>query len=172
MVFRQIALLLFMMAGTNLHAQEYFEKQYAGVWQRSLSYSKAVAEAMPAERYRYKPTEEAMSFQRQWLHIADNISMLTARITGDRKAFYNQEDASGFAKAEVLNILDSANNYVLDLIRNASASQLNETIEFGGVSMTKENIFYLLRDHQAHHRAQCLVYLRMNGVKAPDYVGW
>ncbi|WP_162416847.1 DinB family protein [Cyclobacterium roseum] len=171
MVVRWIALLM-IMAGTNLHAQEYFEKQYAGVWQRNLNYSKAVAEAMPEAGYDFRPTDEAMSFQEQWLHVADNISMLTSRITGDRKNFYRKEDATGFKKADVMAILDRANAYVLDLIQNASGSQLNEEIEFGGVSMTKENIFYLLRDHQAHHRAQCLVYLRMKGVSAPGYVGW
>lgn len=165
-------ILLLLMAWTNVMAQEYFEKQYAGVWQRNLNYSKAVAEAMPEVNYDFRPTDEAMSFQEQWLHVADNISMLTSRITGDRKNFYRKEDASGFNKADVLDVLDRANAYVLDLIRNASESQLNEEIEFGGVSMTKENIFYLLRDHQAHHRAQCLVYLRMKGVSAPGYVGW
>lgn len=171
MVVRWMVLLL-LMAGTNLHAQEYFEKQYAGVWQRNLNYSKAVGEAMPEAGYDFRPTDEAMSFQEQWLHLSDNISMLTSRITGDRKNFYRKEDATGFKKADVMDILDRANAYVLDLIQNASESQLNEEIEFGGVSMTKENIFYLLRDHQAHHRAQCLVYLRMKGVSAPGYVGW
>lgn len=165
-------LLLLLMAGTELKAQEYFDKQYAGVWQRNQAYSKAVADAMPEAGYDFRPTDEAMSFQEQWLHVADNISMLTSRITGDRKNFYRKEDATGLKKADVLVILDRANAYVLDLIQDASDSLLNEEIQFGGVSMTKENIFYLLRDHQAHHRAQCLVYLRMKGVSAPAYVGW
>lgn len=171
MVVRWMVLLL-LMAGTDLKAQEYFDKQYAGVWQRNLEYSKAVAEAMPESSYDFRPTDEAMSFQEQLLHVADNISMLTSRITGDRNNFYRKEEVTGFKKADVMAILDRANAYVLDLIRNASEAQLNEEIEFGGVSMTKENIFYLLRDHQAHHRAQCLVYLRIKGVSAPGYVGW
>ncbi|MEX2568252.1 MAG: DinB family protein, partial [Cyclobacteriaceae bacterium] len=165
--------LLLLMAGTDLKAQEYFRNHYSGVWQRNMEYSKAVAEAMPEANYGFKPTAEAMSFQTQLLHITDNISSLTSIITGNRKNFYHKEDAtSSLKKAEVLEILDRANAYVMELIRNASDSLLNEEIEFRGVSMTKENIFYLLRDHQAHHRAQCLVYLRMNGVRAPGYVGW
>ena len=45
---------------------------------------------------------------------------------------------------------------------------------WGAFPLTKENIFYLLRDHQAHHRAQCLVYLRMEGISGGSrvYVGW
>lgn len=168
----RLTVLLLLMVGTNLNAQEYFGKQYADVWQRNVNYSKAVAEAMPEEHYDFRPTEEAMSFKGQWLHVVDNISMLTERITGERKEFYSIEDAIGFNKVDVLDILNRANSYVLELIRGSSGSLLNEEITFGGVEMTKENIFYLLRGHQTHHRAQCLVYLRINGVQAPGYVGW
>lgn len=165
-------ILLLLMAGTELKAQEYFNSQFTEVWQRSKDYSLAVAEAMPEAHYDFRPTREAMSFQEQFLHIVDNISSLTAIITGERKAFYQKEDVQKLEKDAVLEILDRANAYVLDLIRGATADLVNEEIEFRGVPMTKENIFYLLRDHQVHHRGQCLVYLRLKGVKAPGYVGW
>jgi len=171
-MFGRCIVLLLLMAGTDLNAQEYFRAQYEGVWQRHLEYSKAVAMAMPEVHYGYQPTDEAMSFQAQFLHIAENISSLTFLISGNRKDFFRKEAANSLKKSEVLDILDNANAYVLDLIQNASDSLLNEKITFRGVAMTKENIFYLIRDHQAHHRAQCLVYLRMNGVKAPGYIGW
>ncbi|WP_375584503.1 DinB family protein [Cyclobacterium xiamenense] len=164
--------LLLLMTGTNLPAQEYFKTQYAGVWQRHLDYSKAVAEAMPEANYDFRPAEGAMSFQEQFLHIVDNISMLTALLTGSRQEFYQKSAATGFKKDEVLRVLSHANAHVLDLIHHATDSLLNEEITFRGVPMSKQNIFYLLRDHQAHHRAQCLVYLRMKGVAAPGYVGW
>jgi uncharacterized damage-inducible protein DinB len=38
--------------------------------------------------------------------------------------------------------------------------------------MNKLQILNLLNDHQTHHRAQLIVYLRINGIKPPDYVGW
>jgi uncharacterized damage-inducible protein DinB len=164
--------LLLLMAGTELKAQEYFHSHFAEVWQRNMDYSMAIAEAMPETHYGFRPTGEAMSFQEHFLHIVDNISSLTAIITGDRKSFYNKDEISELEKDAVLEILDRANSYVLDLIREASIEMVNEEIEFRGVPMTKENIFYLLRDHQAHHRAQCLVYLRLKGGKAPGYVGW
>jgi uncharacterized damage-inducible protein DinB len=49
---------------------------------------------------------------------------------------------------------------------------LREEIEFGGVKMPKGTIFYLMRHHATHHRAQAILYLRMNGIEAPDYRGW
>jgi uncharacterized damage-inducible protein DinB len=38
--------------------------------------------------------------------------------------------------------------------------------------MNKLQIINLINDHQTHHRAQLLVYLRLKGVKPPEYVGW
>ena len=62
--------------------------------------------------------------------------------------------------------------YVGRLIEAVDDQKLGEEIEFGGVKMPKENIFYLMRDHATHHRAQAILYLRMNGVEAPRYRGW
>ncbi len=38
--------------------------------------------------------------------------------------------------------------------------------------MTERQIINLMNDHLTHHRAQAIVYLRLNGVMPPKYVGW
>ncbi|WP_460514333.1 DinB family protein [Cyclobacterium sediminis] len=168
----QFVLLVSIMGISDLKAQMYFSDQYPEVWQRNMDYSQLVAEAMPAELYDYKPSPESMSFRDQLLHIVDNISYLTAKINGQKKSFYNKENKDSIDKKETMELLSLANNYVLGLIKNAEKIQLDEKIVFGNENMTKENIFYLLRGHQVHHRAQCLVYLRLKGIAAPPYVGW
>lgn len=168
----QFSLLVSIMGISDLKAQMYFSDQYPEVWQRNMDYSQLVAEAMPAELYDYKPSSESMSFKDQLLHIVDNISYLTAKINGQKKSFYNKENKDSIDKKETIELLSLANNYVLELIKNAEKIQLDERITFANENMTKENIFYLLRGHQVHHRAQCLVYLRLKGIAAPSYVGW
>lgn len=168
----QFVLLVSIMGISDLKAQMYFSDQYPEVWQRNMNYSQLVAESMPAELYDYKPSPESMSFKDQLLHIVDNISYLTANINGQKKLFYNKENKDSIDKEETIELLSQANSYVLGLIKNAEKIQLDEKIVFGNENMTKENIFYLLRGHQVHHRAQCLVYLRLKGIAAPPYVGW
>ncbi|MDO6437941.1 DinB family protein [Cyclobacterium sp. 1_MG-2023] len=168
----QFSLLVFIMGISDLKAQMYFSDQYPMVWQRNMNYSQLVAEAMPAELYDYKPSPESMSFKDQLLHIVDNISYLTSKINGQKKSFYNKENKDSIDKKETIELLSQANNYVLELIKNAEKIILDEKIVFGNENMTKENIFYLLRGHQVHHRAQCLVYLRLKDIAAPPYVGW
>jgi len=168
----QFVLLILIMGISDLKAQMYFSDQYPEVWKRNMNYSQLVAEAMPAELYDYQPTPESMSFKDQLLHIVDNISYLTAKINGQKITFYNKENKASIDKKQLIELLSQANDYVLELIKNAEKIQLDEKIVFGNENMTKENIFYLLRGHQVHHRAQCLVYLRLKGITAPSYVGW
>jgi uncharacterized damage-inducible protein DinB len=156
----------------NIMAQSYFKKEYPHVWQRSADYILEVAAAMPADKYSFKPTEESMSFHAQLTHLAQNLSFLSAKITGDRPDFLNGKDPEKLSKEEICMVLGEAFGYVDRLIEAVDDQKLQEEIEFGGVKMSKENIFYLMRDHATHHRAQAILYLRMNGVEAPRYRGW
>jgi uncharacterized damage-inducible protein DinB len=167
-----ILILLILFYSVPLKAQNFFTSQYPKVWERASDYTLAVAKAMPEEHYAFKPDTGAMTFGGQMLHIVDNISFLTRLISGESKTFYDRNKAEELNKDEIIEILENANNYVGSLISGISTVDLNTGIEFRKLEMTKENIFYLLRDHQVHHRGQCIVYLRMAGVKAPAYVGW
>jgi uncharacterized damage-inducible protein DinB len=169
---KSILILLILFYSVPLKAQNFFTSQYPQVWERASDYTLAVAKAMPEEYYAYKPDTSAMTFGGQLLHIVDNISFLTSLISGESKTFYDRSQAEILNKIQVIEILGNANNYVGKLITEISPDDLNSTIEFRRLEMSKENIFYLLRDHQVHHRGQCIVYLRMAGVNAPPYVGW
>lgn len=156
----------------NLLAQSYFKKEYPEVWQRATAYTLEVAAAMPVDKYGYKPTEESMLFHAQLTHLAQNLSFLSGKITGNRPDFFKGKDPETLSKEEVCRILVEAFEYVGRLIEATDEQTLREEIEFAGVKMPKENIFYLMRDHVTHHRAQAILYLRMHGVEAPAYRGW
>jgi len=167
-----VSAFLLLITASHLQAQQYFETQYPKVWERAAAYTHAVAEQMPEDQYDFRPEKDAMTFGGQLLHIVDNISFLTRLISGESKMFYDREKTEELKKDQIIKILENANNYVGKLIAEISPDDLNAGIEFRKLEMSKENIFYLLRDHQVHHRGQCVVYLRMAGVKAPPYVGW
>lgn len=42
----------------------------------------------------------------------------------------------------------------------------------GAGRMSKLQFINLLNDHQTHHRGQMMVYLRLNGIQPPEYMGW
>nr|NIM13383.1 DinB family protein [Candidatus Aminicenantes bacterium]NIM80034.1 DinB family protein [Candidatus Aminicenantes bacterium]NIO82289.1 DinB family protein [Candidatus Aminicenantes bacterium]NIQ68157.1 DinB family protein [Candidatus Aminicenantes bacterium] len=43
---------------------------------------------------------------------------------------------------------------------------------FGELKLSKSQTFMTIRDHVAHHRGQMVIYLRLKGIKPPQYVGW
>ena len=166
-----IILMTFLMQH-NIMGQSYFKNDYPAVWQRATDYILEVAAAMPADKYGFKPAEESMSFHSQMTHLAQNLTFLSHKITGERPDFFKGKDPEKLSKEEVIIVLGEAYRYVSRLIETIDDQKLGEEIEFGGVKMPKENIFYLMRDHATHHRGQSILYLRMNGVEAPRYRGW
>lgn len=164
--------ILCLLASSMSFGQSYFQDYYKQVWARSTTYTLAVAEAMPEETYSFRPTDEVFSFQEQMIHLVDNIAFLSEKITGERPDFYGNEEKNKLNKAKTINILTEALNHVQTLITNATHDQLMETITFANTTMPKENIFYLLRDHMAHHRGQAILYLRQCSIAPPRYVGW
>jgi uncharacterized damage-inducible protein DinB len=156
----------------NSQSQSYFDDEFLNVWQRTTDYTLEVADKMPDSLYNYRPSNKSMSFKEQQLHIVRNISFLTNYITGQHKSFYLVEDVENLNKEGVMEILTTSLQYVHQLIVENDKNSIAETVVFNDVAMSKENIFYLIRNHLSHHGAQSILYLRMNNIDTPDYVGW
>lgn len=109
-----------------------------------------------------------MSFYAQLTHLVGNLSFLSQWITGDRPDFLMGKSPGELSKEEICIALKEAFRYVSALIEEIDNQKLSEEIRFGGVQMSKENIFYLMRNHTTHHRARAILYLRMNGIAAPE----
>ncbi len=154
------------------NAQSYFKAQYPSVWSRSGAYTLEVAEAMPEENYNFKPEGGSMSFREQLIHITQNLVFLSMKINGNPPEFTKPPGNEVLNKKEVIENLKKSIEHVAHLIENVDDAILKEKLTFGGEEMTKENIFYLMRDHMAHHRGQIILHLRMSGIDAPAYRGW
>lgn len=75
-------------------------------------------------------------------------------------------------KDSILGILNRAYDYALRALETFNPSELGKMESFFTGPMNRLQIINLINDHQTHHRAQLLVYLRMKGIKPPAYVGW
>ncbi|CAN5798241.1 hypothetical protein BH24BAC1_BH24BAC1_32750 [soil metagenome] len=167
---------LSLLIGILLHhfaaGQSFFRAEYPAVWQRAAEYTLEVAAAMPADKYGFAPKNESMSFLGQMVHLVQNLSFLSGQITGTRPDFFIGENPQQISKEKATAGLRAAFQHVGGLIQTVDEKTLGEKIKFAGETMTKENIFYLMRDHLTHHRAQAILYLRLNGIAPPTYRGW
>lgn len=146
-------------------------------WKGMKSYTLAVAELMPESNYAYKPVPDEFTFAEQQMHIAGNLYYISAKlIRGVEPPFSGKQlmekIPQGASKKELIETLGKAFDYAGETFAQMTTKTVAEEIDYWGGHSTKRKIVLLLNDHQTHHRAQMIVYLRLNGIKPPAYIGW
>jgi uncharacterized damage-inducible protein DinB len=144
-------------------------------WSNATTYTLALAESMPAEQYSFRPVEGEMSFGEQLVHLSSNMVWLSSEYLLGAKPPHDRKEIEGFArksKEEVLQLVEESLEYAATTLKNLDPTQLNESVKFFAGPMTRRQIILLMNDHLTHHRAQAIVYLRLNGILPPKYVGW
>jgi uncharacterized damage-inducible protein DinB len=140
--------------------------------ENSKEYTLKVANLMPEGKYSFKPTPDEMSFGEQLLHISENLGWLTSSYITNSKNPVTKEATQVQKKEEILQLLNKTYDFAIAAFKQFDASHLVDTVSFFAGPKTKLQIINLISDHQTHHRAQLLVYLRLNGIKPPEYIGW
>lgn len=140
--------------------------------ENSKEYTLKVANMMPDEKYGFKPVPGEMSFGEQLLHISANLGWLTSSYITNSKSPVTKAATQVQKKEEIIQVLNKTYDFAIGALKPFEASHLADTVSFFAGPKTKLQIINLISDHQTHHRAQMLVYLRLNGIKPPEYVGW
>lgn len=135
-------------------------------------YTLQVADLMPADKYGYKPTPEEMAFGEQLLHLASNLGWLSSSYLQKGSNPVSKEDARLTEKTAIRGVLEKSYDYAIDAFARFNAGDLGASVKFFAGPMTNMQIINLINDHQTHHRGQLMVYLRLNGLAPPKYVGW
>ncbi len=142
-------------------------------WNNAKVYSLEVIEAMPERHFDYRPRKEEMRFGEQAMHMVANIYNLTNRyIQMDTVYQKPVAPASEMTKQEILNWVNKAFDDAASSIEKIDARDLDTITDFFAGPISKRRVVMLLNDHQAHHRGQMVVYLRLKGIVPPKYVGW
>jgi uncharacterized damage-inducible protein DinB len=147
-------------------AADAFKAVFARHWQTSKVFSLAVAEAMPADSYDFKPNPEQMSFARLMIHIADEVSQSCARAAKTKPLAGPAE----MTKAAAIRFLTDAYDKCAREIDAMTPEQLDsESYKWQGRPVVAWESLWFGFTHAAHHRAQAEVYLRMKNIKPPGY---
>lgn len=140
------------------------------VWKQAKEYTMDFAEAMPDEKYGFKPTEEVYSFAEQLLHLAGGNYWFFASIKGEKSP--KPEDAfkpEGKTKNDVIKIVEESFAYGDEVVVGLTDDLVNKEITMGKNKLIMWKILLFCVDHITHHRGQMVVYLRLNGLKPPQY---
>ena len=141
--------------------------------QRAATYTLHVARMMPAENYTFRPSPMEMTFGQQLIHLSRNLGWLSGYYLGTKEENpVSESDLKLQDKDSIIAVVNRTYNYALARLRKFAPGQLSDTVSFFAGPMNKLQIINLINDHQTHHRGQLIVYLRINGIKPPGYVGW
>jgi uncharacterized damage-inducible protein DinB len=141
--------------------------------QGAKEYTLEVAHAMPEELYSYTPTADEMSFGEQLVHLADNLTWLSSTFLSENPLDRTEKPkAATMSKAEIIQLVSDAYDFAINQIDAQNPELLGKEFDWRGGKMNKIQFLNLIQDHQTHHRAQVIVYLRLNQIKPPAYRGW
>ncbi|WP_255452596.1 DinB family protein [Aquimarina sp. RZ0] len=142
-------------------------------WKNSKEYLLAIADAMPEDKYAYKPTDREMDFKNQLLHICGNMRWLGTTYFSEEKFDRKKlSENNPEKKKDIISFLSDSFDMVYDKITKTEDKELELTVDFFAGNKSKLQILNLLQDHVTHHRGQLIVYLNLNEIKPPEYVGW
>lgn len=142
-------------------------------WQNSRDYLIAMAEAMPEENYSFKPTERQMDFSNQLLHIRGNMLWLGNTYFTDNTFDRGSLDENiPKGKEAIIKALKKSFDEVYAFAKAYPEEKLSEPVEFFAGPKSHYQILNLLQDHVTHHRGQLIVYLNLNEIQPPRFVGW
>ncbi len=145
--------------------------QLSAKWKNAKTYALEVAELMPEAQYNFKPVPDEMTFGEQLLHIAQNMNWLSsAYLSGSKQN--SKSDAKVLSKQSIINTISTAYDSALAVHYRLTPKQLDELVPFFAGPKSRRQMLILMHDHQTHHLGQLIVYLRMKGIKPPEYVGW
>ncbi|WP_449438404.1 DinB family protein [Pedobacter steynii] len=171
MKLKSLVIALCLIAGSQLVKAQVTVTDMVKEWERSKAYTQEYLDAMPESGYALKPTPEMRSFAEQVLHLSDANYGFTSAATGTKSPFGQGEleKISDKSKANVTKLVLGSYDFVIENIKKMTEAQLDETTKlFGRFDMTKRMALAKAFEHQAHHRGQTTVYLRLAGVKPPQ----
>lgn len=138
------------------------------------AYTLSIAEKLDADKFDFKPVKEEMSFKEQLVHIGENIYWLSSTYIKEETNPIKTDKirASEMNKEQVVEFVASAYDYALKAMSELDEKTFSKEFNWNGGKMNKFQYLNLIQDHQSHHVGQLIVYLRLNGITPPKYIGW
>ena len=165
-----LAIALLWSAGQLQAQQNSFAKANLPIWQNAKTRTMAVAQAMPADQFGFRPTKSVMSFGQQMVHIANSMRSMEMRFLKGESWNQGEPDAAQMTKEEVINLLKESFEAVMATISGLSEEDLaSPGKNFGNPALNKEQSMLFMFDHITNHRAKAVLYLRLKGITPPRY---
>jgi uncharacterized damage-inducible protein DinB len=142
-------------------------------WERSKAYTIDYLNTMPANKYSFKAVDSIRSFAQQMLHLASANVFFMSLATDLKAPFFPQDleqRVSAQTKDSVMYYVTTSYDYAISAAKSSDVTKWGEKkkLPFGGYEETRYALINKAIEHQAHHRGQTTIYIRLQGIKPPQ----
>lgn len=128
----------------------------------------AAAEAMPADKYSFRPTPEQMTFGHLVVHTAGANNFLCSSIAGTA-APADEKLSDTDSKDKLIAALKGSFDYCTQALAKMDDSNLAQQVPFfGGDKISRAGAMIALTDVAYDHYSMAAMYLRLNGLIPPS----
>lgn len=167
-------LLLALFVSFNAFSQGQLQKETSGFITYVSGKTIQLAEAVPAEKYDWRPDEKVRSFAEVFAHIVSSnyffASKLGAEIPEDVNMQTLEKDLK--KKEEIVAALKKSFEVASKAVQNTKDEDLATKVEypFPG-EFTNMSSILIVMSHSNEHLGQLIAYSRMNGITPPWSMG-
>jgi len=140
-----------------------FLRQLADVEKKITS----LAEAMPQEKYSWRPGEGVRSVSEVYMHIAGANYFLPSFAGVKPPSGGRDLEKTVTEKAEVVATLKKSFDHVRQAVLKMSDADLDKPAKLFGRETNIEEVYFLIANHMHEHLGQSIAYARVNGVAPP-----
>jgi uncharacterized damage-inducible protein DinB len=130
----------------------------------------ALAEAMPAEKYSWRPAAGVRSVSEVYMHMV-GANYLIPGMAGVKPAagvtLTRDMETRVTDKAQVVDMLKKSFAYLRQGVREVPDDQLDAAVRLFGRPATKRGVLVAIATHAHEHLGQSIAYARINGVVPP-----
>ena len=170
-------LLAFLTVALPVVAQTTLKDALAQHWKTSAEFTIAVAGSMPAGSYNFRPDPEEMSFGQLMRHIAavhldscSHASGMTGPALPPAIAELAKDKGDVAVEKEMaIELLNDSFDFCHQAVASMDPERMNTVVGPSTSHLTGGEWLWSVYTHTAHHRGQAVIYLRLKGIKPPDY---
>ena len=145
-----------------------FRSDCLATWDDFSKKMVALAEAMPQEKYSWRPGEGVRSVGEVFTHVAGGSYWFMQMAGIQPPAGVDLKSVDSLKeKAKIVEVLKQSCEHVRQAMMKTSDADFNKPAKIFGRDGTVREVFFLLVTHQPEHLGQSIAYARMNGVVPP-----
>jgi uncharacterized damage-inducible protein DinB len=140
-------------------------------WERAKAYTVDYLNAMPADKYSFKPVDSIRSFAQQMIHLAQSNIFLMSNATDLKPLSFSQSDlehsSTAQTKDSVMYYVTTSYDFCIQAVKNSDINKWGEKKKLFSFEETRFAFMMKTFEHQSHHRGQTTIYIRLQGIRPP-----